>query len=530
MSEIEETNLEELESEDYEWIDDDDDEDILEDDFSEDDEELEEEDSDFLEDGEELLDDEYLLEEEDFEEGSPDLREEIKSALDSDSSIAREYKSTFSEDERISTVLNLRSDSFTITHSTVSLLELSPTLPLKESRKQTYKGLTQSVKELGILTPIHVMLTEGYKSYLESGETEPWTKEEFGDKYILIDGFRRVWAGLTNKMEYAPAVIWDFNDMDLAMELLTPLSLLLNKTQRRDWSEVWGLYQILETTALMTPATLEYLLQLEPGDAMKLKDVMLSGYDEVIEGLINEGKTLQQSYNALQKLRKEENQLELDDQRSLSDIEGADGVVGDVTSGNGQLSYEEVKKLLEFDESDIDNMTDEEFIDLAGAEGEGVEIDRRKGEDIPRELKQAALSRDNYTCQISGTGLDSGLGMTLALSVLQVHHIIPLYLGGKNTLDNLVTVRMDLHTWIHVAERLGGKIGMSPEQFRSMEHDKKKELYGALQYGKLIVDEAKRQGKSTTDRALQQASYEATRFKMPGTDLKENIEAISLGS
>ena len=530
MSEIEETNLEELESEDYEWIDDDEDEDILEDDFSKDDEDLDEEDSEFLEDGEELLEDEYLLEEEDYEEGSPNLREELKSALDSDSSIAREYKSTFSEDERISTVLNLRSDSFTITHSTVSLLELSPTLPLKESRKQTYKGLTQSVKELGILTPIHVMLTEGYKSYLESGETEPWTKEEFGDKYILIDGFRRVWAGLTNKMEYAPAVIWDFNDMDLAMELLTPLSLLLNKTQRRDWSEVWGLYQILETTALMTPATLEYLLQLEPGDAMKLKDVMLSGYDEVIEGLINEGKTLQQSYNALQKLRKEENQLELDDQRSLSDIEGADGVVGDVTSGNGQLSYEEVKKLLEFDESDIENMTDDEFVELAGAKGEGVEIDRRKGEDIPRELKQAALARDNYTCQISGTGLDSGLGMTLALSVLQVHHIIPLYLGGKNTLDNLVTVRMDLHTWIHVAERLGGKIGMSPEQFRSMEHDKKKELYGALQYGKLIVDEAKRQGKSTTDRALQQASYEATRFKMPGTDLKENIEAISLGS
>ena len=298
------------------------------------------------------------LEEDSFEEEGthPDLRAEMQQAIDSGSSIASEYQSTFTEAERISTVLNLRSDSFTITHGTVSMLELSPTLPIKDSRKQTYKGLTQSVKELGILTPIHVMLTEGYKQYLkdveEGYETEEWSKEEFGDKYILIDGFRRVWAGLTNKMEYAPAVIWDFNDMDLAMELLTPLSLLLNKTQRRDWSEVWGLYQILETTALMTPSTLEYLLQLEPGDAMKLKDVMLSGYDEVIEGLIHEGKSLQQSYNALQKLRKEENQLELDDQRSLSDIEGADGVVGDVTSGNGQLSYEEVKKLLEFDESD----------------------------------------------------------------------------------------------------------------------------------------------------------------------------------
>lgn len=486
------------------------------------------------------------FEEDDFEEDDshegeyhgegthPDLRAEMQQAIDSGSSIASEYQSTFTEAERISTVLNLRSDSFTITHGTVSMLELSPTLPLKDSRKQTYKGLTQSVKELGILTPIHVMLTEGYKQYLkdveEGYETEEWTKEEFGDKYILIDGFRRVWAGLTNKMEYAPAVIWDFNDMDLAMELLTPLSLLLNKTQRRDWSEVWGLYQILETTALMTPATLEYLLQLEPGDAMKLKDVMLSGYDEVISGLINEGKSLQQSYNALQKLRKEENQLELDDQRSLSDIEGADGVVGDVTSGNGQLSYEEVKKLLEFDESDIDNMTDEEFIDLAGGKDDGVVIDRRAGEDIPKELKQAALARDNYSCQISGTGLDSGLKMTMAMSVLQVHHIIPLYLGGKNTLDNLVTLRMDLHTWVHVIERLGGKIGMSPEEFKQLDKVDKRDLYGALQYGKIIVDEAKRQGKSTTDRALQQASYEASRFKMPGTDLKENMEAIASGS
>lgn len=455
------------------------------------------------------------------------LRKEMSEAVASGSSIGTEYQATFSEEERITSVLNLHSDSFSLEVGVVSLLEISPTLPLKESRRQTYKGLTQSVKELGILTPIHVMLTEGYKSYLSRGDfSVPWTKEEDGDKYILIDGFRRVWAGLTNKLTEAPAVIWDFHDMDLAMELLTPLSLLLNKTQHRDWKETWGLYQILETTALMTPATLEYLLQLQPGDAMKLKDVMLCEYSEVVDDLLSEVKTLQQCYNNLQKLRKEENQLDLDDKRGLSEIEGAEGVVGDVTSGSGQLTYDEVKKLLEFDEEDINNMTDEEFIDLAGGKGDGVEIDRRAGEDIPRELKQAALARDNYSCQISHTGLDSGLKMTMAMAVLQVHHIIPLYLGGKNTLENLVTVRMDLHTWIHVIERLGGKIGMSPEEFKALESVDKRDLYGALQYGKIIVDEAKRQGKSTTDKALQQASYEASRFKMPGTDLKENMAAI----
>lgn len=458
------------------------------------------------------------------------LRKELSDAIKSGSSIGDELQATFTEEERISSILNLRSDSFSLEIGKVSLLELSPTVPLKESRKQTYKGLTQSVKELGILTPIHVLVSEGYKQYLqdvEDGyETEEWSKEEFGDKYILIDGFRRVWAGITNKMTEVPAVIWNFDDMDLAMELLTPLSLLLNRTQHRDWKETWGLYQILETTALMTPATLEYLLQLQPGDAMKLKDVMLCEYPEVIDELLREAKTLQQCYNNLQKLRKEENQLERDDQRSLSEIEGADGVVGDITDGSGQLSYEEVKKLLEIEDEDIENMSDEDFIELAGSAEDGVVIDRRAGEDIPRELKQAALARDNYTCQISGYGLDSGVGMTLSLSVLQVHHIIPLYLGGKNTLDNLVTLRMDLHTIVHVVERLGGKVGMTTEQFHNLDIKEKRELVGALKYGRVIVEEAKRQGKSTTDRSLQQASYEASKFKMPGTDLKENMAAI----
>ena len=118
--------------------------------FVDDDEDYEEDENEFVRASD--------FEEEGFEEEPrPDLRAEMQQAIDSGSSIASEYQATFTEAERISTVLNLRSDSFTITHGTVSMRELSPTLPLKESRKQTFKGLTQSVKELGILTPIHVM-------------------------------------------------------------------------------------------------------------------------------------------------------------------------------------------------------------------------------------------------------------------------------------------------------------------------------------------------------------------------------------
>lgn len=455
------------------------------------------------------------------------IRDEIQAEMDKGSIVGIEYQKVFTEDERISTVLNLRSDSFRLNMGVINLLDIAPTLPLKESRKQTYKGLTQSVKELGILTPIHVVYTEGYKSYLEEGgDPFAWTKEGYGDKYILLDGFRRVWAGLTNKMTECMAIIWDFDDMDLAMELLVPLSLMLNKVQRRDWQETWHLYQVLESASMMTPATLEYLLQLEPGDAMKLRDVMLGEYDDVKADLISRSKTLQQAYNALQKLRKEEDRLSLDDRRGLSEVEGSDPVVGDVTGGSGQLTYDEVKSLLEFDETDLNNISDEDFIELAGKAEDGVEIDRRKGEDIPRELKQAALARDNFSCQVSGYGLDTGVPLNIALGLLQVHHIIPLYLGGKNVLDNLVTLRMDIHTQLHIFERYGGKIPLTPEVFRELPEDFKRDIHGAMRFAKVIVDEAKRQGRSIMDRSIQEASRRASAFKMPGTDFKENASLL----
>lgn len=455
------------------------------------------------------------------------LRKEMESALASSSSLSSEYESTFSEEERISTILNIKSDSFSLELGTIRLEDIAPTVPLKESRKGTYKGLTQTVKELGILTPIHVMYSESFKTFLEEGNKEQdWDREEDGNKYILIDGFRRVWAGITNRIETTSAVIWDFKDTDLAMDLLVPLSLLLNRNQKRNWKEVWGLYELLESTSLMTPSILEYLLQLEPGEAMKLKDVVLCEYPEVVDELFSETKTLTQCYNNLQKLRKEENRLEKDDQRGITEIEGADGVVGDATEGAEQRSYEEVKRLIDFSDGDDEEMSDEDFIELAGAEDEGVVIDRRKGEDIPRELKQAALVRDNYTCQASGYGSNKNLPLTLVLSVLQVHHIIPLYLGGKNTLSNLITLRMDIHTNVHVLERLGGKVGMSKEQFDELDPELRKEMKVCLKLAKFIVDEAKRQGKSIVDRELQNASRKAAAFKMPGTDLKENMDAL----
>ena len=145
-------------------------------------------------------------------------------------------------------------------------------------------GLTATIRDLGVLTPIHVM-------------TVPEESEDDDYKYVLIDGLRRIFGALKNGQEEINAVVWDFEDKDKGSDLALYISLLLNRQQKRDWAELWHLYQVLEAQSPITPGTLEYLLQMESGEAMKLKDVMLCDYAEVKDTLLSGEKDLEACYN-----------------------------------------------------------------------------------------------------------------------------------------------------------------------------------------------------------------------------------------
>lgn len=426
-----------------------------------------------------------------------------------------EYDEVFDGETKASNLLKITSDKFTRSKEVIKIKEIGFSQPTKMGRQKTMTGLTKSIYELGVVTPIHVMTVED-------------EDEDSEYKYVLIDGLRRVFGAMKNNLEEIDAIIWDFNDKELGMDLLLPLSLILNRTQKRSWSEIWDLYRVLEMKSQITPGTLEYLLQLNGGDAMKLKDVMLCDYSEVKEALLNEEKDLDGCYKMLQKLRKEEDQLGKDDATGFSDtVENAEEVTSSNVGGDGgQLSDQDVLELLEMVD-DLDNLddVDEGDFDNMNKVADGFVDQQKVGERHPLDpaLRQAVLQRDDFTCQCCGMKM---IGARLGL--IAIHHSLPVHTGGKDTLDNLITLDLNCHLTLHIMERNGGAILMSKDDFDSLPEKEQISLKKCLKLARVAIEADKRKGLSKKD--VQEKTQDAIRHPMPGAGLKENQMAYAIAN
>lgn len=427
------------------------------------------------------------------------------------SSLDAEYDSSFSGEESVSNFLKLTSDSYTRRFERIKLSQIGFTEPVKQARAETMIGLTSIIKDMGVLDPIDVM-------------TVPEESEEDDYKYVLITGLRRVFGALKNGMDEIDAIVWDFKDKDRGSDLALYLGLLLNRTQKRKWGETWHLYQVLELQSSITPGTLEYLLQLESGDAMKLKDVMLCDYDEVKQALLTGEKNLESCYKMLAKLRKEEDKLAAEDAMGAGDVavESVEEVVSDNTGEKGQLSDQDVLELLEMADSTEDFDVDSaDFSELNS--GDDSYIDQQKvGERHPLDpaLKSAVLARDKFKCQCCGFGGPATLG------ILAVHHKLPVHVGGKDVVENLVTLCVSCHILVHVSERNGGKLQLTQDEYNTYTTEEQDRLKRILNYAKVAVEANKRRGLSKEDVA--EVTRDAIRHPMPGVGLSENRMAYEV--
>lgn len=427
--------------------------------------------------------------------------------------LEREFDQTFDGEDKMAMFLKLDSDAFSTRVERIKIRQIGFTEPVKAGRKSTMAGLTAMVKQLGVLTPIHVM-------------TVPEDSEDDEYKYILLDGLRRVYSALKTGQEEVNAIVWDFKDKDQGADLALFLTLLLNRTQSRKWGEIWHLYQVLELQSSITPGTLEYLLQLESGDAMKLKDVMLSGYSEVKEALLNGEKGLEACYKMLMKLRKEEDRLAMDDVTGVSDtVEGAEGLASPESEKVAELSEQDVLELLDMAEdlNNLDEVSGEDFKELNTAE-DGYEEHQQVGDRHPLDpdLRSAVLARDNFRCACCG------FGGAAALGVLAVHHKIPVADHGADSLDNLVTLCLNHHILIHVAQRNGGKLQMTEDEFGTYTEEEQTALKRVLKFSRVAVEADKRCGR--TKEQVVEDTKSAIRHPMPGAGLAENRKAYDESS
>lgn len=424
-------------------------------------------------------------------------------------SLEAEFDATFDGDERASMLLKLTSEAFSRSYKRIQIKQIGLTDPIKKGRLQTMQGLTSTVKDLGVVVPIHVMTV-----------SEDVADDDY--QYILLDGLRRMYGAMRNGQKEIDAIVWDFEDKDQGSDLALFLSLILNRGQARRWGEIWDLFKTLELQSEITPGTLEYLLQLESGDAMKLKDVMLSEYDEPKEALLANEKTLDAAYKMLQKLRKEEDKLAKEDATRLSDtVDGAEEIGGNNTDSDGELSEQDVMELLEMAD-DIDSIAsvgEDDFADLNKV-ADGYTDAQKVGERHPIDpaLRQAVLARDDFTCACCGMRM---IGARLGL--IAVHHKIPVHASGKDTLDNLITLCVGDHILLHIMERNGGSIMMSKEDFEELSENEQVSLKRALNYARVAVEADKRKGLSKKDVA--DYTQDAIRHPMPGAGMRENRAA-----
>lgn len=472
--------------------------------------------SDYLEEEDEgQWFDEDAGEEWDPSEESGSELEFVEENLDSDR--LDSIEDTKDADERVTNALSISKDNYTLSPAVINISDLVIPVPVKDSRKETYLGITKSIEELGVLNPVHVMVLEGYSEFLDEGGKP---EEYEGPKYALIDGLRRVFSAKKSGLERLNAMVWNFKDKDKGAEALILISLVLNKHQRKSWQELWYLYQILEESSSLTPSEIEYLLGLEAGDATKLKEVMTRAdeFPEPRDDLLAKKKNLQQAYNALNKAMKEQNALVKEDLSGVSGMQQVDGIV-EGKDNDVRLTDEQVKELLDMDSGELE-LREDDFDAMLNPAPEVQTVGDRHPLDPA--LKAESLMHDGYKCVCCGLG--EFLPMRYKLAILQSHHKISVANGGPDTVDNLATLCQSCHTLIHTLLWCGLKFGMSKEDFDELPTDEREKLKNILRIARIDYEAAKRLGKDMT--RIREENKNPSQFKMPMTDMNQNAAAI----
>ena len=321
--------------------------------------------------------------------------------------------------------------------------------PERRIRKKQSDALTHVVSKTGLLKPIDaVELNDG--------------------KYLIIDGYKRYIACRKNGIDKIPVVINTKLDIS-AIDILEPL---YNQHSQYTNNEIVEYISFLEKEKNIYDGNLiEFLLQMPSGDYTKLKDILSDNDEDIVTKLLNDELTISAAFKKLEARRKKESKeaQELKKTEKVYDTESTSDEVSKALDEAGVMGNEDLKlnddeiKELAITSEDVDKAGEdttsldeivEESKKMKGFEPHKQDWKHR--EILSPELRKAVLVRDNNTCQICKV-----IGGQEYTEVLDIHHIIEVYLGGNDDKDNLITACTVCHKLIHLYAR--GDLHIRPE-------------------------------------------------------------------
>ena len=405
------------------------------------------------------------------------------------------YNATFDGEEQLEHSLFSLSSKLQITSEMIKLEYLIPSNFKKQSRTKTIIGLNGIVSQWGVINPVHVMRLED------------------NDAYLVLDGLRRIYAAMKNGMEEVECRVWDFEDKAEGKKLANVISLMINRTEKYRPIEQWNMMKILEGVNDLSPVLLEYLLQLEAGQAMKLKDVMLceSDYYEIRDKLIMGEIDIESAYKKLCNERKKENRLQREDNTAIENTVSDEAIV---PADKRRLSDDEVHDLLELANNDVSGSSVEELDMTDEIRGNDKYQTTDERHPVDQAIRQGTFMRGNFHCRCCGRGGVQWLG------VLVFHHAIPVYAGGPDTIENGLTLCQNCHMTLH--NYIMGKVQAN---FEDMSEGEVKTFKNIFKYGNIALNAVKSKG---IDREkLAKLDRTGTQHAYPDANIKENTLLFS---
>lgn len=341
----------------------------------------------------------------------------------------------------------------------IQYIDIENIAVVKRIRKKNtnVEDLVQSIKSTGLLEPLVVTPTK----------TE--------GMYALLAGFRRLVACAKAGKRKVPCVV----NTKANVPEIPILEALYNHSKSYTIKEIVDYIDYLEKEkGIMSASMIEYLLQLNSGDYTKLKDILNDNDDDIVSKLFDGIYTIEMAFKKLEQRRKKESAEEKENKKAAKVYEdeegsGADNIAGsgEETSADEALTDEEIQSL-SFSASDLDSESGEDSsLDEMVEDGkhmDGFEPNKQDYKDRERldpTLRRAVLARDNNTCKCC---LMSGQEYT---EIFDVHHIVEVYLGGSDDIENLVTLCTCCHKLVHLYAR--GELQIRPESELSEEEQNK---------------------------------------------------------